>query len=465
MILKLAIRSLANRPIRSLVLACGFGFGVAVMAILLGVGEVILDQARSPALQGGGDLAIGGRFGPIENARFLLSSVLGAGPLEQKIAVRSPSRRATFYLATATKPQPVIVRGGIPSLERAIHDEETSSAPGWSDTPSDRAWASPDRSDVLRNMDRFHTPPTVPEFQASWAEWLYFNGRTPDGSVRFYLTFMVGPLDPAGKRPAGVRLQLQRGNRTENFVSSGPALLDPRDLLSRAPDLDVGGSAVRLDGLQYRISLQLVGEAAPRTPLAGTLTLDAVPGRSMPPTVMHGARGWLSGYVVPVLSGPLSGSLVIGGERLLLDRAIGYHDHNWGFWQDVRWQWGQVAHDDLSFVFGRVFPPASVADPERVPGFLGVMGPDGPVAMTTEVAIAEHDAGGQPDRVEITAHGADVDLRLTFAVDQAIGTSRAADADFLQLAGTYQVSGEAAGRRVEFTARGAAETFRAARTR
>jgi len=44
MIIRLAIRSLAVRPVRTFVLACGFGLGIAVMAALLGVGEVILEQ-------------------------------------------------------------------------------------------------------------------------------------------------------------------------------------------------------------------------------------------------------------------------------------------------------------------------------------------------------------------------------------------------------------------------------------
>lgn len=52
MILRLALRSLATRPVRTAVLACGFGFGIAVMAALLGVGDVILEQAHSPALEG-----------------------------------------------------------------------------------------------------------------------------------------------------------------------------------------------------------------------------------------------------------------------------------------------------------------------------------------------------------------------------------------------------------------------------
>jgi hypothetical protein len=42
MITRLALRSLATRPLRTVILAVGFGLGVAVMAILLGVGEVVL---------------------------------------------------------------------------------------------------------------------------------------------------------------------------------------------------------------------------------------------------------------------------------------------------------------------------------------------------------------------------------------------------------------------------------------
>ena len=58
MIGRLAMRSLSAHPVRSAVLAAGFGAGVAVMAILLGVAEVILRQAQSPALVGGGDVLV-----------------------------------------------------------------------------------------------------------------------------------------------------------------------------------------------------------------------------------------------------------------------------------------------------------------------------------------------------------------------------------------------------------------------
>jgi hypothetical protein len=59
MIVKVALRSFAARPVRSAVLVVGFGLGVGVMVTLLGVGGVILEQARAPELAGGGDVVVG----------------------------------------------------------------------------------------------------------------------------------------------------------------------------------------------------------------------------------------------------------------------------------------------------------------------------------------------------------------------------------------------------------------------
>ena len=72
--------------------------------------------------------------------------------------------------------------------------------------------------------------------------------------------------------------------------------------------------------------------------------------------------------------------------------GTGYHDHNWGFWEGVRWQWGQVQGDGLSFVYGRVYPPADAADGTRLPGFLVALGQEGPVGYATDVTIEETSA-------------------------------------------------------------------------
>jgi hypothetical protein len=488
MIIKLALRSLAIRPVRTAVLACGFGLGIAVMAELLGIGEVILDQARSPALQGGGDLVVSGMFGAIDNARFILSSVLGASEATPRIAARSPSRRATLYLIKPGMVLPVVVRGGVPSLEKAVGDREVASQPAWADKDADSSWANPDPSDVLRSMDRFHPRPDAPEFGLSWAEWLYFNGRTPDGRVRFYLTFLSRPSREQGVSSLAVRLQLSRDGRVENFSSA--AAVDDHTLLENAPDLEIGGSRVHLEGLRYLIRLRLRGEGRSTSDVTGELSLDAVPGRSLPPAVIHGVRGWLSGYVVPVLSGRVHGMLKVGNLEVPLEGASGYHDHNWGFWQDVRWQWGQVAYNELSLVYGRVFPPSTVADPDRIPGFLGVLGPEGLIGVSTDVSITEDGTAADapeataaerivpgaimagktptdvPREIVIEARGARLQATLRLSIDGAVRTpfalTRGAGSpmDFLQLSGTYRVTGRAGGRSLDFVARGAAETFR-----
>ncbi|MCU1382185.1 MAG: hypothetical protein JWL71_882 [Acidobacteria bacterium] len=459
MILRLALRSLATRPVRTAVLACGFGFGIAVMAALLGVGDVILEQAHSPALEGGGDVVLSGRFGALENARFLIANVIGGPDLAPQAIAVSPWRRGTLYLLQGGRTTAVAVTGGLPDAERAVADREIESVASWRDTPADRAWSSPDGAAVLKAMDRFHPIPNTPEFSASWAEWLYFNGRTADGRVRFYLTFMVGPRTAPGRRAAGVRLQLDREGKTTTYAAG--EIVDEDEVLGSAPDLDIAGSHVRLEGSRYRIDLALPGAS-------GTLLLDAAAGQSLPPATITGARGWVTGYTAPVLSGTVHGDLTVGRDVIALRDAIGYHDHNWGFWKGVRWQWGQVASGDLSFVYGRIFPPSDVADSDRIPGFLGVLGQKGPVGFSTTVTLEEAaDKRGQPQRVTIHARGQAIDLKMEFAVDRVVRTPMAMTssapgmpADFLQMGGEYRVTGTVGARAVDFTARGAAETFR-----
>ncbi|HEV3139301.1 MAG TPA: hypothetical protein VGY57_02230 [Vicinamibacterales bacterium] len=467
MIVRLALRSLTTRPLRTAVLAAGFGFGIAIMVELLGVGEVILEQAHAPALSGGGDILISSAGGPLDAARFLLSNVLKAADLRPRIAAASPSRRATLYLITPDMTLPVTVRGGVPSLQRAIGEPEVAQVASWTDEPDDARWTNPGDGDVLRSMDRFHPIPRLDESEvvsgfsrtmgSSWAEWLYFNGRSADGRVRFYLTFITGPRIGADKRSAAVRLQLDRDGRSTSYTTI--ASIDERALLERAPDLDIAGNTVRLEGSRYRIALAVQNAR-------GEITLDASLAQSVPPATIRGARGWMSGYVVPVLSGALHGALRVDGQTIGLDGASGYHDHNWGFWEGVTWQWGQVAHDDLSFVYGRVFPPASVADASRVPGFLGVLGPNGPLGFSTSVDISEEGDGSAPKAVKVHAIGARIDLRLEFAVEESeqtrMGLTLAAGGamTFLQLGGRYRVCGRAGDRDVSFTARGSAETFR-----
>ena len=263
-----------------------------------------------------------------------------------------------------------------------------------------------------------------------------------------------------------MRLQLERDGRSTSYTAR--AEVDEASVLASAPDLQIGASRVRLEGVTYRVTLALDGPeglGSSRT-MTGEIVLDAAPGKSLSPSSIRGANGWVSGYVVPVLAGRMRGTLNLGSESLTFDDASGYHDHNWGFWEGVSWQWGQVAYDDLSIVYGRVFPPSDVADASRVPGFLTVIGREGPLGFSTDVTI-EDGLADMPEVVNIHARGRAIDLSLALTVDEKVGTAMAitwspsgTPLNFVQLGGVYRVTGRVGGRRVDFTARGAAETFR-----
>jgi hypothetical protein len=464
MIGRLALRSLTAHPVRSAVLAAGFGVGVAVMAILLGVAQVVLEQSRAPALVGGGDVVI--RLAPEVPARLVLAGALQSETFRPRIAAAAPTHTTRLYLRHGGRSIRVSARGGIPSLERLLGDHEVA-AMDWRDSADDIAWTQDTPEKLLRYIDRFHPIPDAPAWAASWAEWLYFNGRA--AGARFYLTFLVGPSMAEGRRQAGVRLQLDRGGQVETFAASRP--VTEADAL-KAPDLDIGESFVRLEGMTYRVHLDLRDQKGRRA--RGDLTIAASPGRLVPPLEITGALGWRSGYVVPVMSGRLDGTLEIDGERVSFADGTGYHDHNWGFWQGVSWQWGQVQEGDLSLLYGRVFPPSDAADPDRVPGFVGVLGPDGPLGYATDVTIEEtNDASGAPAVILVRARGADLNVQIRFDVESAVttrGTGSASPAassgplgsglDFLQLRGTYTVTGNAGRRTLNFSAPGSAETFR-----
>ena len=461
MILKMAWKTLVAHPVRTALLGVGFGLGVSVMATLLGVGEVVLDQARAPALAGGGEVIVSSVSGMVTSARAVIGALTrssGRGSAAQGITpasgvIASPHRRADLFLVRRGAIVPVYARSGIPSLERALGDPETSGVPSWVDTPADAAWSSPDPGDVLRAMDRFHAVPDVPARAGSWAEWLYFKGRS--GDVQFYVTFLAGPTRPDGRRTAGVRLQLDRGGLVTTYSASD--VVEAAALLAAAPDVTIGKNRVRLEGVRYRITLDLDGAS-------GEIVIDAAPGRSLAPLAINGAGGWVSGYVVPVMSGALGGSLSVAGARIAL-AGLGYHDHNWGFWEGVSWRWGQVQHEGLSYVYGRVYPPKDAADPDRIPGVLVALGPDGPVGYATRVRIEETDdaSTGRPTRILVTGRGGAIDLRMDVAIESAIvtrGGALAAGPDFLQMRAQFHVTGRAGGQSIDFTEPGAAETFR-----
>ena len=110
---------------------------------------------------------------------------------------------------------------------------------------------------------------------------------------------------------------------------------------------------------------------------------------------------------------------------------------------------------------------ADAADPRRVPGFLMVIGADGPIGYATRLSIEEDDdpETGEPRRVVVESRGYSVALRLEVDVEEAAMTrmDRAGfgtELDFYQLRARFHVVGRVGDRTIDFTAPGSAETFR-----
>ena len=105
MITLIALRNFVLRPWRSLFLLLGYSLGVAVMIVLLSIGEALLAQARQERLVGGGQVTVlpegidvevlktgglGGMFFSIDHARFIYRQLLAAPRLARWISAAAP---------------------------------------------------------------------------------------------------------------------------------------------------------------------------------------------------------------------------------------------------------------------------------------------------------------------------------------------------------------------------------------
>src|SRR6187551_2294896 len=116
MIRLLAARNLTLKPWRSVFLLFGFSMGVAVMIVLLSIGEALLDQSRDERLVGGGEITVlpegvdvevlktgglGGMFFSIDHARFIYRQHLASPRLANRVAATAPQIEGKLlYLRT-----------------------------------------------------------------------------------------------------------------------------------------------------------------------------------------------------------------------------------------------------------------------------------------------------------------------------------------------------------------------------
>lgn len=476
MIGRLVAASLRQRPGRSALLLAGYALGVGVTVTLLSIGGALVEQSRDRKLVGGGDLVVlpegldletfrtGGTsslYFRVDHAAFLYREVLGGARYRDAIRTVAPwIDDELVYLRVGRESVPASASGEIPSAARALGAAPVLVAGAWSDAASDSAWMAPGDSALYATLDAFHLPDA--EADSTWAEWHYFNVRLPEGGL--YLTYMITGDVPDGRWGGRLLATWDDGERERVFDRRFPS-----DEVRFAPgraDLEIGGSSVRIrGGGSYALEAR-IDDPDRAEPLRVRLDVRAARRRYLPPAAI-GGQTLESGYVVPLLDARAAGSICVGERCREIRDAPAYHDHNWGVWRDVTWDWGQLnTGDGLSLLYGGVssdgvpvgMRAAYLFDDE---GFLRVL----PIE-SLEIAWSAEAGGEIPVAIALLAARGGDTIRVRAAVTDVRGTPAGAGdpgalgAVFYQMRADATVRGRIAGETISSEGRGAFETWR-----
>jgi hypothetical protein len=500
MIHRLALRNLLLNPWRTVFLLFGFSMGVAVMIVLLSIGEALLDQAKDEKLVGGGTITVlpegidvevlktgglGGLFFSIDHARFIHQQLLAAPRLRGLVSAAAPQIDGKLlYLRTADgRERAVRASADIPSLTAAVGAAPNVLAGLWTDDSTDRRWRAPTAAEFEADIDHFHEPPPEVAGDPSWAEWHYFNVISPDRKHWVFVTFMLaGAVGDHAKRWGGQVLVTlhEQGRGERRFTSSAP----PSAVRYSTSDANLGIAAssvnVEPDG-RYRVHA-VAREDATGAPITVDLDVTPAPGAYFPGAAL--TSGLVSGYVVPALRADATGAVCVAGSCTHYDGAQAYHDHNWGTWRGVTWEWGAARAGAYTLLYGRVQPPDSVATAQ--PLFVYLVDSAGFLAVLRPRDIRYNDArttrvNGRPVRTPASAEMVDVrdgdTLRVTLHVEDASATdTRASLVErgdgaglaarrlrrpyFVQMKGTATIAGRIRGTPLSGTGAGFFETYR-----
>lgn len=500
MIGQLAFRNLTYRPWRSVLLFFGFGIGVAVMIVLLSIGEAMLSQARNEKLVGGGTITvlpegldvevmktggIGGLFFSIDHATFLYRQLFASPRFAREIAAVAPQIEGRLLYAHTRdgSEYPVHASGEIPAATRAVGAAPEIIAGRWENDDGDRRWVAPTAAELRHEIDHFHLPSDSIVDRDTWAEWHYFNVLSEGGKRSALVSFIVGG-DVTGTKwggQLGITLREEAG-ATHRFVTT----LDRSRVRFSTTDANLvfGDSRVTVlpDG-DYQVEASAREESGRGGRAQISLRVHPAPYAYFPGVSM-GSGGFVSGYTVPALRASASGTVCVDGSCEQLTDAQAYHDHNWGVWRGVTWDWGASRAGQYTFLYGRVYPsdtstsipPVLVYLTDSL-GFRAVFRPR-LISYDDERVIR---SGATVLRVPSRATFSDVrgedTLRVAISVEDAIATDtrprRAAEKErgdplgsekahpyFIQMKGTARISGRIDGEPIAGIGTGFFETYR-----
>jgi len=484
----LAFRHLLDRKLRSLFLLLGFSLGVGVMIVLLSVGQAMLDQSRDVSLVGGGEVTvlpqgidveamrsggIGSMFFGVDRARFLVRQVFGGARHDDLVRTVSPTVEGKLlYVQRGSHVLPVRVGGEIPSRAASVRSGLNLIAGTWKDSPADSAYLSPSRQQLYDELDRFHVPSVA---DSTWGEWHYFN-IVPSENEWWYITYLVGGEIPRKQNNAAAAGrwggQLLVTHRREDGEYQRFLLREPSQrvrLDTTGADLMVGRSSVTQRSGVYHLT---GGAPGPGGTVRIDVILEPVPNRYFPPVELLSDE-FVSGYVVPGLVAHASGTICVAARCRQFHQVPAYHDHNWGVWRDVTWEWGAGRGRRLALLYGGVYGPErnqSETTAVRSPFFLTLvdsMGVKQVLRFNTIRYAGSHALRGQPgftapSRFELVATRDQDSVRLAVEVEDALATPNNAEGfrrAFLQMRGRFTLSGRLLGETVSDSGMGFFETY------
>ena len=373
----------------------------------------MLTQAREEKLVGGGDITVlpdgidlevlktgglGGMFFSVPNARFVYRQVLasprhaahgvgGGAAARQQAAVPHDARPATRSRCAppASSPMPHAPWAPLPML----------AAGTWANDAADDRWATPTLAELRHDIDHFHLPPaTVASSRESWGEWHYFNVLSDDASA-------VGVhLVHRGWRRA--RRRVGRAAARHACTTSGsPA----RRFSPRVP----GGRRALLHDRRRPAARHGVGDRAAgrQLPAARRGAGGGRAARRWRSTSRSRRSRTRSSRARRSTAGRSSRAMPCRALRALATRhalhrrrcgarlrahsttARAYHDHNWGVWRGVTWEWGAARAGTVALLYGRVQPPDSLES--DAPLFVYVTDSLGFVSLFRPRAVAYED--------------------------------------------------------------------------
>ena len=471
------------------------------MIVLLSIGEAMLSQARNEKLVGGGSITvlpegldvevmktggIGGLFFSIDHASFLYRQLFTSPRFAREISAVAPQieGRLLYVRAPDGVEYAVHASGEIPSATNRVGAAAEITAGKWEDDEGDRRWIAPTAGELRQELDHFHVPSDSVAHRETWAEWHYFNVLSEGGRRWAFVSFIVGG-DVTGTKWGG-RLGItlrEQGGATRRFAltvdrsrvrfSTSDANLvfgDSRVTVLPDGDYEVQAAASDETGGAGRIQIDLRVHPAPYAYFPG---------------VEMGSGGFVSGYTVPALRASASGTICVDGSCEQLTDAQSYHDHNWGVWRGVTWDWGASRAGQYTFLYGRVYSPDSAASVPPVLvylvdslGFRAVFRPKLVSYVDARAIRMGRAVLRVPSRATFSDARGDDTFRVDISIEDAISTdtrpNRAAKEGergdplgtekthpyFIQMKGTARISGRLDGIPLAGSGTGFFETYR-----